>query len=150
MIELGEQKLDHSEFENFKDFYTYNWQKFIDYNIHDVELVDRMEDKMRLIELCLTMAYDARQNYEDVYSQVKTWDNIIFNFLRKDNIVVPQKTNHKKDSLRGVMSRNRFWKVIGWLVLTLTVFIPILLCSTTSPPRPYKILDTIQQPSIRY
>ena len=98
MIELGEQKLDHSEFENFKDFYTYNWQKFIDYNIHDVELVDRMEDKMRLIELCLTMAYDARQNYEDVYSQVKTWDNIIFNFLRKDNIVVPQKTNHKKDS----------------------------------------------------
>ena len=98
MIELGEQKLDHSEFENFKDFYTYNWQKFIDYNIHDVELVDRMEDKMRLIELCLTMAYDARQNYEDVYSQVKTWDNIIFNFLRKDNIVVPQKANHKKDS----------------------------------------------------
>ena len=98
MIELGEQKLDHSEFENFKDFYTYNWQKFIDYNIHDVELVDRMEDKMRLIELCLTMAYDARQNYEDVYSQVKTWDNIIFNFLRKDNIVVPQKENHKKDS----------------------------------------------------
>ena len=98
MIELGEQKLDHSEFENFKDFYTYNWQKFIDYNIHDVELVNRMEDKMRLIELCLTMAYDARQNYEDVYSQVKTWDNIIFNFLRKDNIVVPQKANHKKDS----------------------------------------------------
>ena len=96
MIELGEKKLDHSEFENFSDFYTYNWQKFIDYNIHDVELVDRLEDKMRLIELCLTMAYDARQNYEDVYSQVKTWDNIIFNFLRKRNIVVPQKTSHKK------------------------------------------------------
>ena len=98
MVELGEQKLDHSEFDTFRDFYTGNWQKFIDYNIHDVELVDRMEDKMRLIELCLTMAYDARQNYEDVYSQVKTWDNIIFNFLRKDNIVVPQKTNHNKDS----------------------------------------------------
>ena len=83
MVELGEKKLDHSEYENFKDFYTQDWQKFVDYNIHDVELVDRMEDKMRLIELCLTMAYDARENYEDVYSQVKTWDNIIFNFLRK-------------------------------------------------------------------
>ena len=97
MIELGEKKLDHSEFENFSDFYTKNWQKFIDYNIHDVELVDSLEDKMRLIELCLTMAYDARQNYEDVYSQVKTWDNIIFNFLRKRDIVVPQKTSHKKE-----------------------------------------------------
>ena len=98
MVELGEKKLDHSEYENFKDFYTQDWQKFVDYNIHDVELVDRMEDKMRLIELCLTMAYDARQNYEDVYSQVKTWDNIIFNFLRKKDIVVPPKTTHKKES----------------------------------------------------
>ena len=97
MVELGEKKLDHSEYENFKDFYTQDWQKFVDYNIHDVELVDRMEDKMRLIELCLTMAYDARQNYEDVYSQVKTWDNIIFNFLRKKNIVVPAKISHKKE-----------------------------------------------------
>ena len=97
-VELGQKKLDHSEFENFKAFYTNNWQKFVEYNIIDVELVDRMEDKMKLIELCLTMAYDAKQNYEDVYSQVKTWDNIIFNYLKKDNIVVPPKIIHRKDA----------------------------------------------------
>jgi DNA polymerase elongation subunit (family B) len=97
-VELGEKKLDHSEYENFKAFYTYNWQKFVEYNIHDVELVDRLDDKMKLIELCLTMAYDAKQNYEDVYSQVKTWDNIIFNYLKKDNIVVPPKIVNKKDA----------------------------------------------------
>ena len=97
-VELGQKKLDHTEFENFKAFYTYNWQKFVEYNIHDVELVDRMDDKMKLIELCLTMAYDAKQNYEDVYSQVKTWDNIIFNYLKKDDIVVPPKISHKKDA----------------------------------------------------
>ena len=44
------------------------------------------------------MAYDAKQNYEDVYSQVKTWDNIIFNYLKKDHIVVPPKISHKKDT----------------------------------------------------
>jgi DNA polymerase elongation subunit (family B) len=97
-VELNEKKLDHSEYENFKAFYTYNWQKFVEYNIHDVELVDRMDDKMKLIELCLTMAYDAKENYEDVYSQVKTWDNIIFNYLKKDNIVVPPKIINKKDT----------------------------------------------------
>jgi DNA polymerase elongation subunit (family B) len=97
MVELGEQKLDHSEFENFKEFYTKNWQKFVDYNIRDVELVERLDDKMKLIELCLTMAYDAKQNYQDVYSQVKTWDNIIFNYLKKKNIVVPPKKSHKKE-----------------------------------------------------
>ena len=97
-VELGQNKLDHSEFENFKAFYTNNWQKFVEYNITDVELVDRMEDKMKLIELCLTMAYDAKQNYEDVYSQVKTWDNIIYNYLKKQNIVVPPKIIHRKDA----------------------------------------------------
>ena len=43
-----------------------DFQSFIDYNIQDVEIVDRLEDKMKLIELCLTMAYDAKVNYMDV------------------------------------------------------------------------------------
>jgi DNA polymerase elongation subunit (family B) len=55
-VELGQKKLDHSEFDTFKDFYTNDWQKFVEYNIIDVELVDRLEDKMKLIELALTMA----------------------------------------------------------------------------------------------
>ena len=97
-VELGQQKLDHSEFETFRDFYTQNWQKFVDYNIIDVELVDRLEDKMKLIELALTMAYDAKVNFEDVYYQVRMWDSIIYNDLTRRNIVVPPNERHDKDS----------------------------------------------------
>ena len=97
-VELGQKKLDHSEFETFKDFYTKNWQKFIEYNIKDVELVDQLEDKMRLIELCLTMAYDAKVNYTDVFFQVRTWDSIIYNYLKRKNIVIPPKVKTDKDS----------------------------------------------------
>ena len=101
-VELGQKKLDHSEFETFKDFYTQNWQKFIDYNIKDVELVDKLEDKMKLIELCFTMAYDAKVNYQDVFYQVRTWDAIIFNYLKKRNIVIPQKDRStKSDKFAG-------------------------------------------------
>ena len=59
LVELGQQKLDHSEFNTFKDFYNGNWKKFVDYNIVDVELVDRLEDKLKLIELVITMAFDC-------------------------------------------------------------------------------------------
>jgi DNA polymerase elongation subunit (family B) len=97
-VELGQKKLDHSEFDTFKDFYTNGWQKFVEYNIKDVELVDRMEDKMKLIELALTMAYDAKVNYEDVFSQVRMWDTIIYNYLKKRNIVIPPKERSDKDS----------------------------------------------------
>jgi len=98
LVELGQQKLDHSEFDTFKDFYSGNWKKFIDYNIVDVELVDRLEDKMKLIELAITMAYDAKVNYVDVFYQVRMWDTIIFNYLKKRNIVIPQKEDSQKDA----------------------------------------------------
>jgi len=96
-VELGQKKLDHSEFDTFKDFYTQGWQKFIEYNIVDVELVDRLEDKMKLIELALTMAYDAKVNYADVFYQVRMWDNIIYNYLKKRNIVIPPRNKSQKN-----------------------------------------------------
>ena len=96
-VELGQKKLDHSEFDTFKDFYKGNWKKFVDYNIIDVELVDRLEDKMKLIELALTMAYDAKVNYQDVMYQVRMWDTIIYNYLKKRNIVIPPKDRSEKD-----------------------------------------------------
>ena len=97
-VELGQKKLDHSEFDTFKDFYTKGWQKFVEYNIIDVELVDRMEDNMKLIELAITMAYDAKVNYNDVFFQVRMWDAIIYNYLKKRNIVIPPKEKSDKDS----------------------------------------------------
>ena len=96
-VELGQRKIDHSEYENFKDFYTNDWQKFMEYNIQDVELIDRLEDKMKLVELAVTMAYDAKVNLEDVYSQVRMWDTMIYNYLKDRNIVVPPRKGSKKD-----------------------------------------------------
>ena len=94
-IELGERK-DGNPFNTFKDWYTKDYQSFLEYNIMDVELVDRLEDKMKLIELCLTMAYDAKVNYMDVLGSTKYWDILIYNYLRSKNIVIPQKTKSEK------------------------------------------------------
>ncbi len=96
-IELGQKKLDHSEFDTFKDFYTHGWTKFVDYNLVDVDLVDKMEEKMKLIDLVMLMAYDAHCNYADTFFQVRLWDIIIYNFLRERNIVVPPKEISSRD-----------------------------------------------------
>ena len=95
-VELSEKKLDHSEFDTFKEFYENDWQKFIEYNIHDVRLVDKLDDKMKLIELAYTMAYDAKVNYEDVFSQVRMWDNYIYCELLKRKIAIPPKKEATK------------------------------------------------------
>ena len=100
-VELGERK-EENPYETYQEWYTKDYQSFVSYNITDVELVDALEDKMKLIELALTVAYEAKVNYEDVYSQVKMWDVLIYNFLRSKNIVVPKrKTSIKDDRYEG-------------------------------------------------
>ena len=94
-IELGERK-EGNPYETFREWYTKDYQSFIEYNINDVELVDKLEDKMKLIELCLTMAYDAKVNYTDVLGSVRYWDILIYNYLREKNIVIPQKSKSEK------------------------------------------------------
>ena len=98
MVELGARKLDHSEYDTFKEFYENDWQKFIEYNIHDVRLVDQLDDKMKLLDLAFTMAYDAKVNYEDVFSQVRMWDNYIYCELNKRKIAIPPKREATKDA----------------------------------------------------
>ncbi len=116
-VELDQKKLDHSEFDTFKDFYTNGWQKFVEYNIIDVELVDRLEDKMKLIELALTMAYDAKVNYNDVFFQVRMWDAIIYNYLKKKNIVIPPKDqSNKNDKYAGAYVKEPIPGVYDWVV----------------------------------
>jgi DNA polymerase elongation subunit (family B) len=85
--ELGKEKIK-SKWGTFKEFYTNDWELFVDYNIVDVELVDQLEDKMKIINLIMTMAYDAKCNYTDIFSSVRTWDCILYNKLLKDNIIV--------------------------------------------------------------
>ena len=94
-VELGERKAGN-HFDTFREWYTKDFQSFIEYNIGDVELVDKLEDKMKLIELCLTMAYDAKVNFVDVLGSVRYWDVLIYNHLREKNVVIPQKVSHDK------------------------------------------------------
>ena len=116
-VELGQKKLDHSEFDTFKDFYTYGWQKYIEYNIVDVELVDRLEDKMKLIELAITMAYTAKVNYIDVFYQVRMWDNIIYNYLKNRNIVIPpNNSSEKSEKYAGAYVKEPIPGKYDWVV----------------------------------
>lgn len=87
--ELGEKKLDYSEYETMHEFYVKDFEKFVDYNIHDVVLVDKLEEKLKFIEQVFAIAYDAKVNYVDTFTTVRMWDTIITNYLLEKKIVVP-------------------------------------------------------------
>ena len=115
-VELGLQK-DENPYDTFREWYTKDFQSFIDYNIKDVEIVDRLEDKLGLIELVLTMAYEAKVNYNDVFSQVRMWDIIIYDYLKKRNIVVPpRQENVKEEKYEGAYVKEPLSGLHKWVV----------------------------------
>ena len=115
-VELGKGK-DEMPYDTFRDWYTKDFQSFIDYNIQDVEIVDGLEDKLKLIELVLTMAYEAKVNYTDVFSQVRMWDMLIYNYLKKDNIMIPpKKDNIKDDKYEGAYVKDPITGMHNWIV----------------------------------
>jgi len=97
-VELGEGKISYDEFDNLYQLYRLDYQKFIEYNIKDVELILKLEDKLKLLELAYTLAYDTKTNYEDVFAQTRMWDALTYNRLLEDNIIVPPKQHKEKTS----------------------------------------------------
>jgi len=115
-VELGSEKLSYDEYDSFTAFYKGNWQKFVEYNIRDVEIVDQLEDKMKLIELILTMAYDAKCNYIDIFSAVRTWDCILYNQLLKKNIIVHQREDKPGRQIAGAYVQEPKPGKYNWVV----------------------------------
>ena len=117
-VELGEKKVDYKDegYVNLNDLHDRNFQRFIEYNIHDVHLVDMLEDKLKLIELVFAMAYDAKVNYNNTLASVLQWDIIIHNYLLERCIVVPQKSPSHVSALVGGYVKEVQTGMHRWLV----------------------------------
>lgn len=100
-LELGERKLDYSEYDSMHDLYKNDWQKFIEYNKRDVTLVKKLDDKKKFFDLALTYAYLAKVNLSDVFGTVKYWDVYIYNHLQKKKIAVPPESMSSSHSYPG-------------------------------------------------
>ena len=94
-VVLGEKKLSYEEEGSLKNLYKEDHQKYIDYNMKDVELVDRLEEKMGLITLALTIAYKGGVNYQDTFGVTAIWESIIYRKLNASKVVVPLSSEEK-------------------------------------------------------
>jgi DNA polymerase elongation subunit (family B) len=97
-VELGEGKISYDDYDNLHSLYRLNYQLFIEYNIKDVELIIKLEDKLKLLELGVTLAYDTKTNFEDIFAQTRMWDSLTYSYLFEKNIIVPPREIKEKNS----------------------------------------------------
>lgn len=85
---IGEKKVEYEG--SLHKLYIEDRQKFLEYNVQDVNLIEKLDHKCKLFELALTLAYDSKTNYEDIFQQTKMWDSLVYGFLKNKNIQIPQ------------------------------------------------------------
>ena len=95
--ELDAQKLDYSDYGSLKEFYTKDFQKFAEYNIQDVQLVEQLDNKLKLIDLAVSIAYEAKIPYDVVFFATRIWGTICCDYLLHRNIISPIQTTYAKD-----------------------------------------------------
>lgn len=143
-IVLGENKFDYNElgYESLDDFYNGDYYNYIVYNIRDVELVARMEDKLKFIEQVYALAYDAKVNYLDTFTSVRMWDVIIHNYLLKERIVVPvfnPDSREKDGQIVGAYVKEPQIGMHKWVVsFDLNSLYPHLIMQYNIGPETYK------------
>jgi DNA polymerase elongation subunit (family B) len=115
--ELSVKKIDYSEYDNIFELYLQNPQKFYEYNVVDVDLVDKLEQKLGYIKSVFHLAYDAKTNYTDTLATVKPWDVIIHNYLLEKGICVPPKEpKHMNRDLVGGYVKEVKPGVYNWVM----------------------------------
>jgi DNA polymerase elongation subunit (family B) len=112
--ELGRKKLEYNG--TFKEHYTKDWNHFCMYNVIDVSLVKAFEDKMKLIELALTIAYDSKIVPDEVFSQIRSWDSLIYNELKEKKIVIPNSKRNQRDQFEGAYVKEPIIGKHKWVV----------------------------------
>lgn len=137
-VELGHKKLDWKQhYPSMKDFYRSDFQMFIEYNIIDVDLVRKLDEKLNLIPLHISLSYFAKINYDDTFSPVRMWDAIIYNKLKENDIVIPFKTDYgdKETQYAGAFVKDPVVGLHDWVVsFDLTSLYPSLICQYNISP----------------
>lgn len=114
-VVLGERKLSYEEHGSLHNLYQEDPQKFIDYNIRDVWLVNRIDDELGLIERAITIAYKGGVNYNDAFGTTAIWDSIIYRYLKEDNIVVPPDAVKSKADYPGGFVKDVIPNSYNWV-----------------------------------
>ena len=116
-VVLGEKKLSFEEVGSLKNLYKEDYQKYIDYNMKDVQLVDRLEDKMGLITLAMTVAYKGGVNYMDTFGTTAIWESIIYRKLLSRKVVPPVESNNSiKTAFAGGYVKDPHVGIHDWVV----------------------------------
>jgi len=93
-------KLSKIEYEGSLDrLFETDVEKFIDYNLRDVEIIVELENSLKFIELTVNICHLCHTAYETIYYSTVLNDGAILTYLKRKGIISPNKPTTYNPSL---------------------------------------------------
>ena len=105
-IELGRGKIEYEG--NLDQLFRDDIEKFIEYNLVDVELVVDLDKKLQFIDLARAICHTGHVFYEDFLFSSKWLEGAILTFLRRSGRVAPNKPRRKPRNEDGSDGEGKF------------------------------------------
>jgi DNA polymerase elongation subunit (family B) len=103
--DIGEKyvKLGKIEYEgNLNTLFKTDINRFIDYNLRDVEIIEKLEEKLKFIELTIMISHICNIPYESIYYNTIMNEGAILKYLKREGIVSPNKPTTHNPSLKDI------------------------------------------------
>lgn len=99
MIEVGEGKLEYSG--AIHDLYKTDWKLYVDYNIQDVILIEKLDNKLKLINFIINLAHESLIPFEKCFSSIAFIEGYILKYLHNKNMVMDDREFNEKKEFPG-------------------------------------------------
>jgi len=106
-LEVGLGKIEYEG--TLQDLYESDINKYIEYNLNDVKIVKKLDDKLKFIELARGICHVGHVPYEDVYFSSRYLEGAILVYLKNIGVVAPNKALDAREK----MNRDGNDKFIG-------------------------------------
>ena len=103
--ELGRGKIEYEG--SLDDLFENDLEKFIEYNIVDVDLVVAMDEKLQFIELCRAVCHAGYVPYEDYIYSSKWLEGACLGYLKKKGLVATNKPRDRKERMQALKDNNQ-------------------------------------------
>jgi len=102
--ELGRGKIEYEG--SLDDLFVNDLEKFIEYNIVDVDLVVAMDEKLKFIDLCRAICHAGFVPYEDYIYSSKFLEGACLAYLKKKGLVATNKPKDRNERMQALRDNN--------------------------------------------
>ena len=102
-IELGKGKIEYQG--SLDQLFRDDIEKFIEYNLVDVEIVVELDKKLQFIDLCRGICHAGHVPYEDFVYSSKYLEGALLTYLRRRNLVAPNKPSDRRERMEALKER---------------------------------------------